>query len=430
MARTHPRPRLLAIRWLALAVGLALMAGACSQSGEFPSATGESASKPKVKVTVAPRQAKVPQWVTDGFAEADREIALRTPLTRPNLSETVDKTKLPPKSEFITLMAAAGINQRSASCMYDGISQNAQVSKSAGVLINALAEAPQNGRTQASTGVVDKLDQGQIQQFLVAVAPCMDSQTLLALLAVLGGRNTQGLGNIDSRLDGLTAAQIAAIAAAAGPNPTPEGIATAAAAVGVSLTAPQLAALEAALLAGGGAALNLLNPHNQDLSNIDPAKIGPAGVASLLFAVASGLTETQRQQLLHVANLDLSKVHLQVDANKITTPQGGALLLLLLPFISAQVAPNTGGPPPGSDPNQVYVPPGTDLSAINPLNFVNRENFVAGLAGQGIIPGVANCLYDKLRTIDPRLIGLSFTGGSLTGGSQVLLAAAACVLSS
>jgi hypothetical protein len=428
MARTHPRPRLLAIRWTALALGLALMAGACSQAGDFPSATGESAARPKVKT--APRQAKVPQWVADGFAQADREIALRTPLTRPDITATADKTKLPPKGEFLTLMAAAGINQRSANCIYESISQNADVSKSTAVLINALAEAPATGRSEASTNVVDKLDQGQIQQFLVAVAPCMDSQTLLALLAVLGGRSTGGLGNIDSRLAGLTPAEIAAIAAAAGPNPTPEGIATAAAAVGVSLTAPQLAALEAALLAGGGAALNILNPHNQDLSNLDPNKLGPAGVASLLFAVSAGLTETQRQQLLHVANLDLSKLHLQVDANKVTTPQGGALLLLLLPFISAQVAPPAGAPPPGSDPNQIYVPPGTDLSAINPLNFVNRENFVAGLAGQGIIPGVANCLYDKLRTIDPRLIGLSFTGGSLTGGSQVLLAAASCVLAS
>ena len=145
--------------------------------------------------------------------------------------------------------------------------------------------------------------------------------------------------------------------------------------------------------------------------------------------MSAGLTENQRQQLIRVANVNLSKIHLAVDPAKVSTQQGGALLLLLLPFISAQAAPNAGGPPPGSDPNQVYVPPGTDLSAINPLNFVSRENFVAGLAAQGIVPGVANCVYDKLRTIDPRLIGLSFTGGSLQGGSQVLLAAAGCVLS-
>jgi hypothetical protein len=427
MARTHPRPRHLAIRWVALALGLAIMAAACSQAGDFPSATAAPATKPAAKAAAV--QAKVPHWVTAGFDEADHEIALRTPLTRPPISTTADKTRLPPRSEFLMLMEAAGINQRSAACMYDGISKNADVSRSTAVLINALAQAPKSGRSEVSTNVVDKLDQGQIQQFLVAVAPCMDSQTLIALLAVLGGRSTGEITSVDSRLAGLTPATIAAIAAAAGPNPTPEGIATAAAALGVSLTAPQLTALEAALLAGGGAALNVLNPHNTDLSNIDPAKVGPAGVASILFAFAAGLTDTQRQQLLHVANLNLSKIHLQVDASKITTPQGGALLLLLLPFISAQVAPNTGGPPPGSDPNSVYVPPGTDLSAINPLNFVNRENFVAGLAGQGIVPGVANCMYDKLRAIDPRLIGLSFTGGSLTGGSQVLLAAFGCVLS-
>jgi hypothetical protein len=256
----------------------------------------------------------------------------------------------------------------------------------------------------------------------------MDTQTLIALLAVLGGRDTTGLNGLDSRLAGLTPAEIAAIAAAAGPNPTPEGIATAASALGITLTAGQLGALEAALLGATGAAINAVNPHNTDLSNVDVSKLGAGGVASLLFAVAAGLTEGQREQLLHVANINLSKVHLKVDASKVTNPQAGALLVLFLPFISANVAPNPGGPPPGSDPNQIYVPPGTDLSSINPLNFVDRENFVAGLAQQGILPGVANCMYDKLRVIDPRLIGLSFTGGSFTGGSQVLLASVGCVL--
>ncbi len=410
-------------------LGIAIVAGSCAQASDFPSATGESATRTKVKTTSAKVKAKIPHWVTAGFDEANREIARRTPLTRPPITAT-NKKKLPSKAEFLTLMAAAGINQRSASCIYENISTNADVSQSTALLINALAEAPNTGRSEASTNVVDQLDQGQIQQFLVAVAPCIDSQTLIALLAVLGGRSTSGISGLDSRLAGLSVEQIAAIAAAAGPNPTPEGIATAAAAVGVTLTAPQLAALEAALLAGGGAVLAGVDPKNQDLSNIDPAKLGPAGVASVLFAVSAGLTETQRQQLIHVANVNLSKIQLAVDPAKVSTQQGGALLLLLLPFISAQVAPNAGGPPPGSDPTQVYVPPGTDLSSINPLNFVSRENLVAGLAAQGIAPGVANCIYDKLRVIDPRLIGLSFTGGSLQGGSQVLLAAAGCVLSS
>ena len=251
--RNAPATRLLAIRWTALALALAVLAGACAQATDFPSATGEAAAKPRVKTTSA--KAKIPHWVTAGFDQANREIARRTPLTRPDLTGATNKKKLPSRSEFLTLMAAAGINQRSASCIYDNISTNAAVSQSTAVLINALAEAPQTGRSEASTNVVDQLDQGQIQQFLVAVAPCIDSQTLIALLAVLGGRSTSGLNGIDARLAGLSVEQIAAIAAAAGPNPTPEGIATAAAALGVTLTAPQLAALEAALLAGGGAVL-------------------------------------------------------------------------------------------------------------------------------------------------------------------------------
>jgi hypothetical protein len=149
----------------------------------------------------------------------------------------------------------------------------------------------------------------------------------------------------------------------------------------------------------------------------------------VLFAVAAGLTEGQRQQLVRVANVNLSKLDLQIDPDKLDTEQGGALLVLLLPFISAGVAPPPGGPPVGSDPGSVYIPPGTDLSSINPLYFVQRENLINGLMADGVNESVAGCLYDKLRTIDPRLLGLLFTGTLSGGASQALLTIVGCAIS-
>jgi hypothetical protein len=410
---------------IALALGFLLFAGACAQAGDVPSASGEAAAKPVKK---APTKAKVPHWVIAGFAAADRELALRTPLEKPDLSATSNKNKLPSRPEFIALMMAAGINKQSSACIYDNISSSPSASQSTAQLLNAITEAPKNGRTVAGGDVLGQLDQGKIQQFLVAIAPCMDGPTLIALLLTLGGKDTAGANGLDSRLAGLTYAQIAAVAAAAGPHPSLEGLETAATAVGVGLTSPQIAMLES-VLAGAGGALNALNPKNTDLTKVDTTKLGPEGVAQLLFAVAAGLTDSQRQQLIRVANVNLSKLHVNVDPNKITTQQGGALLVLLLPFLSANVAPSQGGPPPGSDPSQIYIPPGTDLSQINPLNFASREDVVAGLGAQGVLPSVANCLYDKLRAIDPRLIGLSITGNNLQGGSEILLAAVGCIVS-
>ena len=134
------------------------------------------------------------------------------------------------------------------------------------------------------------------------------------------------------------------------------------------------------------------------------------------------------QKLGTISNLNLAKLDLAIDPDKLTTENGGALLLVLMPFISAQLAPQSGGAPPGVDPGQVYIPPGSDLSGVNPLLFVKRENLISGLMRDGVAEPVAGCMYDKLRVIDPALLSLSFTGQSLAGGSQLLLTIIGCTL--
>jgi hypothetical protein len=104
-------------------------------------------------------------------------------------------------------------------------------------------------------------------------------------------------------------------------------------------------------------------------------------------------------------------------------------VLLILTYLTTSLRPPSGDPPAGWDPGQLYVPPDLDLSQINPLYFVPRDNVVLGLGRQGVPAAMAGCLYDKLRLIDPQLIGLAFTGDDVRAGGQVLLSVLGCVLS-
>jgi hypothetical protein len=246
----------------------------------------------------------------------------------------------------------------------------------------------------------------------------------VALLATIGGKGAQGGSALDIALAGLSPEQLAAVVAA-GSSGDISSIEQAALAAGAHLSPQALSALQAAAVAG---ALGPVNPATFNLGNVDPAAISGSQAAGLLFALAAGLTENQRQQLVRLANVDLSKINLNIDPSKLTSQQAGGLILLLSPFLSATLSPTSAGPPGGANPGQVYIPPGTDLSAINPLNFVSRENLVAGLMQQGIEVNAANCMYDKLRTIDPRLIGLAFAGGGSDGSSQVLLSIIGCAI--
>jgi hypothetical protein len=47
----------------------------------------------------------------------------------------------------------------------------------------------------------------------------------------------------------------------------------------------------------------------------------------------------------------------------------------------------------------------------------------------GIPANQAGCIYDRVRLIDPRLIGEAFLGNSQPGAAQVALAFLSCVVS-
>ncbi len=421
--------RLRQIRPAVVVLALALCAASaglgCAQSAEFDE-SAKSEAKPVAKPTA--KKVTMPTWVTAGFELGQREINKRRPLTRPGRNGEFAASELPTKPEFVALLLASGVNQKSAECIYDSISTG-PVAENAIKLINVLQDSPENTRGEAAADTVGALDQGEIQQFLVAVAPCMDAQTLVALLAAVGGKSAGGGSPLDAigTLAALSPTTLAALVAAAGTAPPGSDIATIAAIAGVSLTPAQIQALTgvlAASLVGGS-----VNPKAVDFDKLDMANLGPEGVAQILFALAVGLSETQRQQLVTVANVDLSKINLELDPDKINSDQGGALLVLLLPFISAGVAPPPGGPPVGSDPGGVYIPPGTDLSSLNPLYFVKRENLIAGLMADGVEENVAGCMYDKLRTIDPRMLSALFNGTFSSGTSEAFLTVFGCAIS-
>ena len=408
-------------------VSMGLLAS-CAQSTDVQTA---AQAKPVAKKDEKQPKVVIPKWVTAGFAMAEREIARRKPLTRPEADPNARVQGLPSRPEFIALLTAAGVNPQSAGCIYDNVSVG-PVAEHAEKLFGALANSSEEERQSVAGGTLAELDQPQLQQFLVAIAPCMDPQTLVALVASTGGKMSGDGSALDAfglgGLDGLNGAQLASLLVAYGGAPAGADILATAAAAGITLTAGQAQALTGAVAANAIGQAAGLDPKSIDFDKIDTSKMTPETVGVLLLALARGLTDPQRQQLATVSNLNLANLDLAIDPDKLTAENGGALLLVLMPFLSAQLAPQSGGAPPGIDPGQVYVPPGSDLSGVNPLLFVKRENLISGLMRDGVAEPVAGCMYDKLRLIDPGLLSLAFTGQSLAGGSQLLLTIIGCTL--
>jgi hypothetical protein len=250
------------------------------------------------------------------------------------------------------------------------------------------------------------------------LAPCLDTNMLLTVLAaVSGGGGTSG--GINALL-----ASVASSAAAGGlPGVDAASLARTA---GVNLTPSQIAALTNAIAAAQAA--GAVDTSKIDFSKLDVTKLSKEQVITLLAALLKGLTPAQAAQLNAVAAVDLKALNLDIDPASLNSQQAGALFVLLLPFISAGVAAPSNTPPPGGDPGQIYIPPGTDLSSINPLNFVTRDNLIKGLGDQyGIAPAQAGCIYDRVRLIDPRLIGEAYLGRSEQGAAQLVLAFVSCV---
>jgi hypothetical protein len=352
--------------------------------------------------------AKNPSWVTRGYEIADRYRESRKPLSRPSSrTATTEAPVGPSKAQFVATLTAVGVNASTAECIWTGVEGTPIAEKIAPLLSGA---------------GLPSFDDATIRQLTVAVAPCIDTQTLLTLLASGTGGSGNGLASLLGALGATGAAgQLAGLAGG--------GSAQLAQTVGTNLSPQQVAALAAALNAGALGQLAALDPKNLDLTKLDLNKLSDQELIVLIAALARGLTPEQQNQVRTLANVSLNDLNLQVDPDKLTTEQAGAIFVLLLPFISAGIVPPSPQPPAGGSIDQIYIPPGTDLSSINPLYFVPEQNLVQGLQEQGVRGDVAACLYNRLRVLDPRAIALAFSGNDLTAASQVVLSALACVIS-
>lgn len=390
-------------RALIVACAVCSLIGACSSSTEVD------------RVTTSTK--KAPGWVTEGLALA--RAASAKALERADLPDAPQLqpppeagSSLMPEPQFVAALGALGLDPTAASCIYQGI-VDTPLADTVGKLLATAADP-------ISAVTADAIDEGTQKQMLVALAPCLDTTTLLTVLSAvsgLGGAKPTGDGSLNS-LIGAVAGKLGTQVAAGDAN----AIAKAA---GVNLSPAQIQALAAAIAAAQGA--QNIDVSKVDFSTLDISKLTKEQIITLLAALLRGLTPQQQDQLGRLTAIDIQSLNLDIDPAALTNQQRGALFVLLLPFISAGVAMPTGAPPPGVDPGQIYIPPGMDLSAINPLNFVKKENVIIGLGEQyDIPPAQAGCLYDRMRLIDPRLIGEAYLGRSEQGAAQVMLAFISC----
>jgi hypothetical protein len=395
-------------RALVALVAVSALASACSRAVDV-----SESSEPKVVS---------PGWVQDGYRLARKASA--KPVQRadlPDVPVTVPTEvgyQLPPEPEFTAALGSLGLDPTSASCIYNGI-VGTPLAETVGRLLTT-ATNPLAAATDPTAASAAAVDEGTQRQLLVALAPCLDTNMLLTVLAAVSGGGSGAAGSLNA----LLASAVSSATAGALPNVDPAALARTA---GVNLTPQQIQALAAAVAAAQAA--NAVDTSTIDFSKIDVTKLSKEQIVTLLAALLKGLTPEQAAQLNALAAVDIKQLNLNIDPASLSNQQAGALFVLLLPFISAGVAPPANQPPTGGSPGQIYIPPGTDLSAINPLNFVTRDNLIQGLGDQyGIPPKQAGCLYDRLRLIDPRLIGEAYLGRSEQGAAQLALAFVTCVV--
>jgi hypothetical protein len=363
-----------------------------------------------------------PAWVTDGLAAARRATPSTT--ERPDVPEPTTTVplastyQLPPEADFVAALAHLGLDATAASCIYSGINGTplaATVGKLLTAATNPLAAATTPGGTSAAS-----IDEGTQRQLLVALAPCLDTNMLLTVLAAVTSSAGGGSG-----LNALLTSVVTSATSGIVPKLDAAALARAA---GINLSPAQIAALTQAIAAAQAA--GTVTPPKIDLTKLDVSKLSQQQIVTLLAALVKGLTPAQVAQLSSLKAIDLKALDLDIDVAKLTNDEAGKLFVVLLPYISAALAPPGAIPPAGGNPGQVYIPPGTDLSAINPLNFITRDNMIKGLGKEYGIPAQeAGCIYDRVRVIDPRLIGEAFLGNSQPGAAQVALAFLSCVVS-
>lgn len=352
-------------------------------------------------------------WLNEGFAlaaEMQRRSGGRSIELTLNGDGGSTSSGSPSSTAIVTALTAAGLPEDQAECIAGGLENNPAVADD---VLSAFTAIDPNASPEVALATL-AADESTLTSMLLVLTPCLDAGTV----SLLGGLSSAG------ELDPAT---LLALASSGDLDPTllaGVDVAGLAAAAGGNLSPAELAALQSYLATGNLGAL-----AGVDLSQLDLSALTPQQAPLLLLALLSGLSNQQVGQLTQLANIQLDQLELGIDASELTPEQLGALVLLISPIAAAGVSSTGGVPPAGADPNQIYIPAGADLSQINPLTFINRDDLTAQAERDGTDPATAGCLYDNLRAIDPGTLASIFANqGNPLAVGQVLVAAIECVL--
>jgi len=412
---------------VAVLVGVALLAG-CSSSADYADAPKDEAAT-----------TEIPRWIRDGVRIARATKAARDAENTPDRSGDLDSLlptagsgnkagTLPPKDVVVAALTGAGLTATQASCIYDGVSANPQTAADVTAILDGLAaaSAAQNpATTPAAIPGLANLSTESTTRLVMTLAPCLDQAAILSLLAVgqgAGGTEGSALTQLLNSAKGLDLSKLAGIDASA-----------IAKAIGGSLGADELKQLQGLLAAVGSAqqtaATNPLALLGIDITKLDLSKLTQEQMPILVLALLKGLTPDQQGQLSQLVQVRLDELDIKVDPDQLTPEEIGSLLLILSPLLAGAIRTTPATVPPGGDPAQVYIPPGMDLSGMNPLIFLNRADVISQFEKQGISVAVGGCIFDGLARLPPSTIAAFFsdTAAAAAAGS-VLLIAVSCVV--
>lgn len=445
----------------ALTIGVvALLLPACAAANDVDdaaaiAAANEAATSRAAADAAAAAKHPMPAWLAAGLKAATEVIAASK---AGQLATTErDDNALPDKKSFSDILMAAGFGKKAAECVYDKLASSpdraklapalttvataieSQIPTSAGGGTGGSSAALLTGLTASDLTSVAGLDRDALKNFVTDITPCLDVETLLSLYGTLGGAGGAlgapgtlgGIGSVTG-IAGLLALLVGGGVGGTGSGGAGAGAVGAAAAAGGAQGLPAgaqglLAAVIGLLATPEGqsqvlAELKSLDPKSADVTNLSPENL-PLVLAAFLL----GLTPGQRGQLEDVSGVNFASLGLGADPNKLSDEQLGSLLLVSIPFIAAGLSATAGKPPRGADPEKIYVPPGADLSGINPLNFYPKDNFITALTNQGLPAVFGGCLYEKWRSVDPLLVGAGFSGGTSLGIGQLVLGMLSCL---
>ena len=358
---------------------------------------------------------QIPAWITDGVSQARGRVEPATDVagvstTAAPQESTAGGVSLASRETVVAALGRLGIPAAQAECVYAKIATDPAALADINSLIAAVVSGDPTPASRVSAA-------GQAA-LVASVTDCVDAASLSK---ALGSTNTSG--DIESALAALLGIDLSKLSAA-----DIERIAVAVA----GKLGPDEVALVRRLLAGAASgssdASAALAALAGQLGSLDLSKLNGDELAALFSALVKALGVEQAKLLEQLGKVNLLPIDLSVDPSTLSPEQLGTWLLLTAPLLTATLKKNANLPPAGGDPNEVYIPPGVDLSDINPLVFVPKEAFVAGLRDGGWSSDAAGCYYDQLRLLPAAQIGNLFSStANAAEVAQVLLLGLGCV---